>query len=443
MKASRWGSAMLASLLCVVSPFVYAQDMLWRFVVQKDAETTTGRHTALLSNGDWIVGGQTGTMNNVRDFIVFRIAASDGAVTWSRRFDCGGTGENINDLIVDPATNTIYVAGRSSVTGQALNWCVMKFNADGTNAWTSAYTYNHTQNANDEPRALALVQDGATKNLAVVGQISTTSGTGGRVVKLNASTGALLWAVNHEAQFQQYWNVDTASNGDIYAVGDTNGSNACIVTKFNVAGTQLWSVSSTGPGATGLHNFSNAVIEPTSGDLIASGFAQGSGNNNDISIARFKSSDGTRLWHTLINGPANLADGGQAISLDSTHAYIGTGIYRVGSTGSDWFIARLSLSNGLYDAANNGWSATFTGDDATSNDQLSALKVIGSTVYASGGLRDITPGRVLTTLKLNATTGATINRTSFRDRIGPQQVGFKSMQITSSGDMLIAGNWCG
>ncbi|MBK8284883.1 MAG: hypothetical protein IPK97_08295 [Ahniella sp.] len=274
------------------------------------------------------------------------------------------------------------------MTGQQLNWYVMKLNgSNGSNGWAGAHTYNHTQNGNDEPRALSFVQDGAARNIVVVGQITTTLGNGGRVVKLNASTGALMWQSNQESAFQEYSNVFTSADGDIFAVGYTNGFNGALATKYNVGGTQVWSVTSVGPGAASFTNWGNGRIDAASGDLIVSGLAQGSGNNNDIAVARFRDTDGVRLWQTLINSPINGSDNGNAIDVDTTHAYIGTGSYASAASATDIFLARLNLSNGLYDAGNGGWTATFTGDDATTFESLSNLRVVGGTVYAAGSTR--------------------------------------------------------
>ncbi|MBK8284882.1 MAG: hypothetical protein IPK97_08290 [Ahniella sp.] len=102
---NRFVRAMTAfAALMVFSVGAWAQDVLWRDILQNASETTNARHTALLDNGDIIVGGLNGASSATRDFMVYRIRGSDGVVVWSRRLDGGGTGETVNDLIADPVT---------------------------------------------------------------------------------------------------------------------------------------------------------------------------------------------------------------------------------------------------------------------------------------------------------------------------------------------------
>jgi len=441
MKSMVWRASLLALGACLFATAAQAQDVLWRTTLQLSGETTTARHVALLNDGDAIVGGSVGTATANRDFLVYRINGATGAVKWTRRFDGGATNETVVDLMADPATGDTWFCGSGSQSGQGLNWKVMKLNgSDGSNGWSSVYTYNHTSNGNDAPRACTFVQDGAVKNIVVAGQISTAAGNGGRVAKINAATGAEMWAVNKTNVFQEYVFV-TSEAGDIYATGSSSVDGfqvAAMVSKFNAAGTEAWTVHPKGTGTESLINITNAAIEP-GGDLITSGFSNVN-NLNDIWICRFNKTTGAKTWQQLINGPGNGLDGGQAIAVDATHIYIGTGQYSQPGGGTDLFLARLSLANGASDAANGGWTASFGGDAAASQENLQNLKLVNGVVYAAGSTQYLTPGRVLTTLKLNATTGATINRTNFLDRVGVQLQSRKAMQVTANGDMIIAGD---
>ena len=443
-------ATLLALLLSVVAPVANAQDVLWQKVEQQDAETTQLRHSVLLANGDVIVGGSAGTSGSSgnQDYLISRRNGTTGAIVWQRRFNGTGTSETVVDLVADPATGDTWFCGTQTVAGQSGNWLAMKLNGtNGSNGWTSAYTYNGPFSGADVARACAFAKDGAVNNLVVVGSVTYMGGAfgtpGARIAKLNATDGTLMWAVDKsDVQLQDYLNVATTAGGDVFAIGTSFGlpnGNEGMVSKFNAAGAEQWTRKFDGPGTDGVTSLSDAEFTPT-GDLVASGVTQGTGNNSDIWIMRVRASDGVQLWQKLINGPANLTDSGGGIAVDATHAYIATGAYRPAASGSDWFLARLNLTNGSYDAADSGWTVTLGGDAAASVESLQTVQVVGGVVYAAGNTQYVTPGRVMTTLKLDATTGAVINRTNFLDRIGAQVASRKGMLVFGNGDMFVAGD---
>lgn len=244
----------LLALVGIVSTLFFSsasgQDVVWRTTLDNDpAQRDTARHMAALTNGDLVVGGQSGP-TATRNFIVYRLNGTTGAIMWTRALDSGFNSDDVNDLIADPATGDTYICGRASSSGQALNWYVMKINgSDGTNAWAAPHVYD-LASQNDEPRALFFSpSDG---HVVVVG---TTSDAGftphGRVVKLNSSTGAVVWQVSTS---QQLWAGAADSSGNIFCGGETFAvSNQATITKFNSSGTQQWqqTFAPNGGGSTG------------------------------------------------------------------------------------------------------------------------------------------------------------------------------------------------
>jgi hypothetical protein len=414
---------------------VAAQDVVWRTTLDNDpAQRDTARGMVPLTNGDLVVGGQSGA-TATNNFIVYRLNGSTGAVMWTRTLSSGFGSDDVNDIIADPATGDTYICGRSGSASQQLNWYVMKINgSDGTNAWAAPYTFNQT-NENDEPRALDFVQDGAVKNVVVVGSITNSGFPQGRIVKLNASTGALMWGTNVG---QQLWSVVTDSSGNIFCGGETFAvANQATITKFNISGTQQWH-QTYAPNGGGFNRWNKIALDATSGDVITGGLILGPASNNDIGTARYRSSDGAQLWSRLINGTFGAAnDSCSSVTVDSGGDVYVTGFYRATSTNADWYAARLNIANG-----NTVWEKTYNGT-VTGNEQLENLRVVGSTVYLAGYMRNTVAAaaaRTMRVMKLDKSDGSTLLETDFLDRVGAQVVGNKALIVAANGDMIVSGD---
>lgn len=296
------------------------------------------------------------------------------------------------------------------------------------------YTFNNS-NENDEPRALAFVQDGAVTNVVVVGSITSGGFPQGRIVKLNASTGALIWG---GTTGQQLWAVVTDSSGNIFCGGETFAvSNQATITKFNIGGTQQWH-KTYAPNGGGFNRWNKLALDAASGDVITGGLILGPAGDNDIGTARYASSDGTQVWSKLINGTFGAAnDSCTSVTVDSGgDAYV-TGFYRATSTNADWYAARLNIANG-----NIVWEKTYNGT-VTGNEQLENLRVVGSTVYLAGYMRNTVASvaaRTLRVMKLAKADGSTLLETDFLDRVGAQVIGNKALIVASNGDMIVSGD---
>ncbi len=428
---------LLVSLLCILpAGLLTAQDVIWRTTLNNDpVNRDTARRVVPLDNGDFVVGGQSGATATI-NFIVYRLSSA-GTVLWTRTVDSGFNSDDVNDIIADPATGDTYICGRAGSSGQQLNWYVMKINgSNGTDAWAAPYTYNQT-NENDEPRALNFVQDGAVKNVVVVGMITNSGFPQGRIVKLNAATGALIWGNNTSSQLHE---VVTDTSGNIFCGGETFASpNQATITKFNVSGAQQWSFTYA-PSGGDFNRWNRLALDAASGDVITGGLILGTGGNNDIGVARYASSNGAQVWARRISGPfAASNDSCSSAMVDSGGDVYITGYYRATSTNADWYAARLNIADG-----STVWEKTYNGN-STGNEQLDNLRVVGSTVYLAGYMTSTAPpaataGRILRVMKLNKADGSTLLETDFLDRVGVQIVGQKALIVASNGDMIVAGD---
>jgi uncharacterized repeat protein (TIGR01451 family) len=433
--------ASLCLLLIVWFPSTgQAFSRVWSVDFNPDATNSDSlRHIALLDNGDFIAAGSSGP-TATRNFIIYRLRGTDGSTVWSRTFDGGGRSDTVTDLVVDPATGDTYISGYTSLLNTLVHqeWVVMKFSgSNGSNGWTAPYTYGNVDQ-NERPESIAFVQDGAVRNIVVAGSRNPAGSPAGRLVKLNASTGALMWAVDTASQLQA---VRAHTDGSIFVGGETFAfSNAATITKFNVAGVQQWT-QSYAPHGGGFNRWNNLDIDPVTGDVLTSGLIAGptgaGGSVNDLVTARYATATGTQTWVRFINGAADGNDSSRGVIVDGSSVFV-IGFLETNATvhpGTDWGIARLSLADGSVN-----WTQTYTGDTGTTGDQLSNFKIVGSTLYLAGNLSNTVPGRTNVLMKLNKSDGAILERTDFVDRIGSAINDDKAMVVTSNGDMIVAGD---
>lgn len=433
--ARRW-LLLAASLWMLPVSLLNAQDVLWRTTLNNDAvNRDTARHMGPLTNGDLVVGGQSGP-SSVRNFIVYRLNGSTGAVMWTRTLDSGFNSDDVNDLIADPATGDTYICGRAGSAASALNWYVMKINgSNGADAWAAPYVFD-LASQNDEARALFFSPNDG--HVVVVGTTTDSGGTPrGRLVKFNSATGAQIWAT---ATSQQLWTGVADSSGNVFCGGETfAASNQATITKFNSSGTQQWS-QTYAPNGGSFNRWNYIALDGASGDVVTGGLNLGSQGDNDIGVARYRSSDGARLWNRHINGTFGAAnDQCSSVMVDSGGDVYITGFYRATSSDADWYAARLDIATGA-----TVWEKTYNGN-STGNEQLENLRVVGSTVYLAGYHTSSAPpaataGRILRVMKLNKSDGSTILATDFLDRAGPQVIGSKALIVTANGNMIVSGD---
>lgn len=344
----------------------------------------TLRHIAQLDNGDIIAAGSSGASAS-RDFIIYRLRATDGSTVWSRTYNAGNS-DNVTDLIIDPATGDTYICGNFSAfnTINHQEWVVMKFNgSDGGNAWAAPYTYGNVDQ-NETANSITLVQDGAVKNILVAGTRNPAGSPAGRLVKLNAGSGALMWATDTASQLQV---VRAHTDGSIFVGGETFAfSNAATISKFNLAGTQQWT-QSYAPNGGSFNRWNYLDIDPVTGDVVTSGLIAGptgtGASFNDLVTARYATATGAQSWVRFINGAADGNDGSRGVIVDGSSVFV-IGSLETNATvqpGTDWGIARLSLADGSVN-----WAQTYSGDTGTTGDQLSNFKIVGSTLYLAGNL---------------------------------------------------------
>jgi hypothetical protein len=432
--------ALLTALGLLAFPTLKAAApvLSWSQLIANAGNGST-KHIARVNNGDIITASfVTGPSLAVQDVRVSRHNPATGATSgtgyWSVDIN-DGSGDDINDMVIDPATGDTFLAVRGTITGQGLNWYVHRVNgATGTVTWT--YTFNNA-NANDECRSLALTSDG---HVVVVGMMSAADNTpSSRVVKLNGTDGTVIWTATNATNWQDYFHVVAGSSGTSYAIATVQAvateDNNCVITKFDSAsGTPLWSTTYNGP-TNGFDSF-NTVLVDSNGDPVASGTVRNRSSTTDgnMNVVKFNASTGTKIWETAVAGAGNASDISAMITADGSGNIYLCGLERITSTDEVAMVCKLNSSGVVQ------WTHRKNGSFADGEERYRNIQIFGDSIYAAGHTTlSATPTRDYLITRLLLTDGSEVWSTTHDQFAADTLNGTKHHLAVDSVDTLYLG----
>ena len=319
---------------------------------------------------------------------------SSGVMQWEKRYN--GTG-NLNDyassIAIDVSGN-VYVTGQSEGTGSNFDYATIKYNSSGVQQWVQRY--NGPGNYADAARSIAV--DGLG-NVYVTGS-GTGNGTGVdyATIKYNSS-GDSVWVKRYNSNGNS---VDAVSkmavdgSGNVYVTGYSAGSGTgydYATIKYNSSGVQQWVKIYNGPG--NLSDYANSISVDNSGNVYVAGQSRGSGTAEDYATIKYNSS-GDSVWVQRYNGTGNLSDGANSIAVDGSGNVFVTGSSTGSGTDFDYATLKYNSSGILQ------WLKRYNGP-INSSDYANSIALDGSgNVYVTGQ----SPGSGLsydyTTIKYNS-----------------------------------------
>jgi FG-GAP-like repeat len=369
-----------------------ALEIMWHTGWDNFFNVDTPSHVAVDQAGNIIAAGETYFNVNEQDYYVVKYD-SDGNVLWDASYN--GTGDHydkIYDLRVD-STGSAVVTGESWNNDFGVEWATVKFNPNGTIAWTRRYlaanvfsqqrpggiaigpadqiavSGYYINESFDAQFAVAVYDSNGTmlwdKHLPESGTIYTGQARavafdayGNAVVTGNiddddewgeemltakfAPDGTLLWSARHDATVDTFFNetigrvILAVESGDIYVAGGVyTGSatgNDFIVVKYDADGNELWSSVQSGLGA----DRAETITFLDDGTLVVSG-SGGSG----VTLHAF-TPDGVHLWQSSVQAAVNSAN-------PAGHITLGTDgmLYLLGQAGTDLAVFQVSASGEL------------------------------------------------------------------------------------------------
>lgn len=188
-----------------------------------------------------------------------------GSLAWSRTFDLGGGTGYLNygnALQVEPASESVYVAGRGDTT--TTHGMVQKYDAAGTLLWTSVLSPAQGS------AQFYVAGLSATGNLVAVAQVAPYSGGSSFELVAYDPQGNQLWTAR-DPQGKYPTSIAFDSNGDILVTGEFYGTapNSYFgLARFSATGTHLWTRTvSLGPA--GFQTSSKVLLDGAGSAYVA------------------------------------------------------------------------------------------------------------------------------------------------------------------------------
>jgi uncharacterized delta-60 repeat protein len=338
---------------------------------------------AIDTSGNVYVTGYSYGSGNSPDYATIKYDTS-GNELWAARYNGPGDYYDYALAIAVDTSGNVYVTGRSYGSGTNYDYATIKYDTDGNEEW--AARYNGPSNLWDSAYAIAVDTSG---NVYVTG-VSYGSGTGSDCATIKYDTnGNQLWAARYNglANFSDGARaiaVDTS--GNVYVTGFSHGSgtyNDYATVKYDTNGNQLWVVRYDGPANSA--DFANAIAVDTSGNVYVTGWSFGSGTNYDYATIKYDT-NGNHLWAARYDGPANFADGANAIAVDASgNVYVTGQSYGSGTYGTYEDYATIK-----YDT--NGsqlWAARYNGPGNWHDSAYAIAVDTSGNVYVTGHSRGI------------------------------------------------------
>lgn len=297
----------------------------------------------MMNDGSVIVAGKTTGTSTMQDFVTIKYNP-DGTEAWSTIYN--GTG-NSDDYIISADidnSNNVYVTGCSIGGGSGGDIVIIKYDNSGVQQWLKRY--NGAGNGGDAPVGLKV---DAADNIVVGGYTDMGAGQKFNFIALKYNTaGALIWekqynGTSSDMDLATAISVDAANN--VYLTGLTTqlygtrlDSNYGTV-KYDQAGNQLWIKFYDGPNNS--VDVARSIFVDMNQNVYISGSSKGVGSDDYATIKYSQS--GSQLWVMSYNGPGNSNDYSSSVVADNIgNAYV-TG--RSFGTGTDYDYATIKYGD--------------------------------------------------------------------------------------------------
>jgi len=294
---------------------------------------------------------------------------SSGIEQWVARYNGSGNGyDRPYSLAVDEDCN-VYVTGYSADVEDSGDYATVKYNKNGEEQWVSVY--DGPNNGSDGANDLAIDIKG---NVYVTGSIyGNELGNNYGTIKYN-SNGEELWSVfyNGSANLNDYaTSIAIDLEGNVYITGISYNSfiNCDYTTlKYNTDGEEQWIMSYNGPG--NLKDYANDLTIDNKNNVYITGSSFGSDTDYDCATLKYNS-DGEMQWVSRYNGPGNDFDYAYSLIVDiEDNVYIaGCTSYSPGEN-ADYVLVKYNA------VGMEQWSALYNGS-GNSTDCINAFALDG------------------------------------------------------------------
>jgi len=210
------------------------------------------------------------------------------------------------------------VTGISNGGTSANDYATVAYNA-GTGAQLWATRYNGPGNGSDDVRQLVVSPAGDTVFVTGQSDGGATAGYDAATVAYNAATGETRWVKRYNGPLNGN---DGANSVGISPAGDTvfvtggsaNGGlppgEGFVTIAYDAAtGSQLWVKRYNGDGVTKRGGYAvSLAVSPGGGAVYVTGIGPATTSGDDYVTAGYNAATGATLWTRRYNGPANGTD---------------------------------------------------------------------------------------------------------------------------------------
>lgn len=254
-------------------------------------------------------------------------------------------------VAVDPATGSIFVAGRRQVSSTTSQFFVVKFTAAGQREWQEIVEGTADLGLSAGAVTAAVDANGFVFIAGTVG--NSDSGADFVLMKIDgrSSRRRVLWKRIFDGGFGGDDIVNamtlTHDNGVAIAgsVSTASGALNFHLMKFTSDGQDAWSAPQiiSGTESDGL-NVATAIDSLPNGDIAVTGWLTNVGSNADFVVGRFDGTSGERHWLiTLNDARVNGGDFGTALAVAPNGDIVAGGItQRLGSPRADFSVFRFT-----------------------------------------------------------------------------------------------------
>jgi len=335
-------------------------------------------HASIHWGDDWTIGGDLG-------MIRFRPQADPpGPVLWQRAYD--DPDYHMNDspgAIAVDAAGSVIAGGQTQTTPEAIDWVVVKWLANGTQAWVS--TFAGQAHKDDWLDDVACDKAG---NVYACGQIDVGSGNyDWLVTKYRASDGKLLWKYVYSgpkgsARADWAHALVVGASDNLYVTGSSetpNGNKDLVVMRLSPKGKASWIHRVDGTAHATDYGSDIALHE---GSVYVVGQSWSAGGTNRVMLARYGSS-GRRAWLRTWRSSLGSATRVRGFALDGAGNAVVAGAVAGGAPDPMAFLVSWT-SGGRLRWARTYWRKA-TGEQAVYN----ALAVDGrGRIWTAGSVGD-------------------------------------------------------
>ena len=358
---------------------------------------------ALDSSGNVYVAGNSEGDDTMLDYTVTKYNKA-GSTLWTARFNGPQNKDDIVTGITVDNDGNVYVTGETIVAGYKSDYATVKFKDSGEQEWV-AY-YDGPGNSKDMSMAISIDSWGNVYVTGFSMGAGWFSNSDYATIKYN-SAGEQQWVARYDGPahlFDTPMDIDVDSNGNIYVTGASYGSgsmwgfdksNDFATIKYDSEGEQIW-VARYNSSTKG-NDLAVAMDIDNDDNVYVTGISSGLTMKSDIITIKYNI-DGDEQWIARFNSPENMQDNVADIAVDD----IGN-IFVTGTVNAELFNPNSDIITIKYDnSGKEEWSSRYDGP-ANLWDTANALSIdTHGNVYVTGQSNSTNENSDFVTMKYNS-----------------------------------------